>query len=86
MRSDKYDTMQEAADHFGVTVRTIRNWASAGKFPIYKLPSGRGLRVRIPEIEQAVRRLPTAQPTPVRRAVPPTHGHAPGRHGYTSRP
>ena len=56
----RYHSLYEAADHFGVTVRTVRNWASEGRFNLYELPGGRAKRVRISEIEEAVRIVPTA--------------------------
>jgi excisionase family DNA binding protein len=54
-----YCTLEDAAEYFGVTPRTIRNWASIGKITLYRLPAGRTLRVRIDEIEAALRVVPT---------------------------
>jgi len=54
-----YSSLEDAAEIFGVTPRTIRNWASIGKVTLYRLPAGRTLRVRIDEIEAALRVVPT---------------------------
>lgn len=54
-----YSSLKDAADYFGVTPRTLRNWASAGKITLYRGPAGRTLRVRISEIESALRVVPT---------------------------
>jgi excisionase family DNA binding protein len=58
-RVSHYSTLEEAAEYFGVTPRTIRNWGSIGKINLYRLPAGRTLRVRIDEIEAAMRVVPT---------------------------
>lgn len=55
----RYNSLKDAADYFGVTPRTLRNWASAGKITLYRGPAGRTLRVRISEIESALRVVPT---------------------------
>jgi excisionase family DNA binding protein len=58
-----YSTLEEAAEYFGVNPRTIRNWGSSGKIKLYRLPAGRTLRVRIDEIEGAMRVVPTVGTT-----------------------
>lgn len=57
----RYSTLEAAAEVFGVTPRTIRNWAAAGRFPLYRLPGGRTLRVRIDEIEDSLKIVPTGR-------------------------
>lgn len=51
--------MTDAAEHFGVTTRTLRNWAAAGAFPIYRGPAGRTLRVKLDEVEASLHVVPT---------------------------
>jgi excisionase family DNA binding protein len=58
-----YSTLEDAAAYFGVVPQTIRNWGRAGKFKLYRLPGGRSLRVRIDEIEAALRVVPTVRRT-----------------------
>jgi excisionase family DNA binding protein len=51
--------LEDAAIYFGVTARTLRNWGSAGRITLYRLPGGRTLRVRLDEIESALKVVPT---------------------------
>jgi excisionase family DNA binding protein len=55
-----YATQKQAADHIGVTVRTIRNWISEGLITGYKLPGGRAIRVDLDEITNKMKAMPTA--------------------------
>jgi excisionase family DNA binding protein len=59
--STHYHSLNAAAEYFDVTPRTLRNWASAGLITLYRLPAGRTLRVRLDEIETALRVVPTVQ-------------------------
>lgn len=59
----RYSSLAEAGIYFGVDAKTIRNWAGKGKFRLYELPGGRTKRVRIDEIEAALRVVPTARRT-----------------------
>jgi len=54
-----YVSLEDAAIYFGVTARTLRNWGSAGRITLYRLPGGRTLRVRLDEIESALKVVPT---------------------------
>jgi excisionase family DNA binding protein len=40
-----YVTQQQAADHFGVTARTIRNKIAEGIITGYRIPGSRAIRV-----------------------------------------
>ena len=54
----RYVSLEAAATYFGVTARTLLNWSRAAKFPRYEMPGGRTVRVRIDEIEAAIREIP----------------------------
>jgi excisionase family DNA binding protein len=51
-------TMDQAAEHLGVTVRTIRNYVASGALPAYRL-GPRGVRVREADVEALLRPIPT---------------------------
>jgi predicted site-specific integrase-resolvase len=55
---EPYVSLSDAGQHFGVKARSIKNWGEAGKFPLYRLPGGRTLRVRLSEVEAAMRTVP----------------------------
>jgi excisionase family DNA binding protein len=59
----RYSSLEDAAAYFGVGPQTIRNWGSEGRIKLYRLPGGRTLRVRIDEIEAALRVVPTVKRT-----------------------
>lgn len=56
--SRRLATQQQAAEHFGVTDRTIRAWISKGYLTGFRLPSGRAIRVDLNEIENAAKVIP----------------------------
>jgi excisionase family DNA binding protein len=53
-----YVTQQRAADHVGVTPRTIRNWISEGHITGYRLPGARAIRIDLDELEAKMRVMP----------------------------
>lgn len=52
-------TQAEAADYLGVTDRTIRNYIASGRLSGYRL-GRRAVRVDARELDQILRRIPTA--------------------------
>jgi excisionase family DNA binding protein len=62
-RRRQLTTQQQAAAHFQVHERTIRNWISEGLITGYRLPTGRAIRVDLAEIEQMIKAIPTVRAT-----------------------
>jgi excisionase family DNA binding protein len=54
-------TLQEAAEHYGVSVKTIRRYIAEGRLRAYKLGS-RTIRVSLDDVEALARPIPAAQP------------------------
>lgn len=53
---DKYLTIQELAQHFTVSVSTVRAWLRTGAIPEDKyLKIGNTYRFKLPEVETALR-------------------------------
>ena len=52
-------TQAEAAEYFGVTDRTIRNYIARGQLTGYRL-AGRSVRVDASELDKLLRPIPTA--------------------------
>ena len=52
-------SQQEAADHLGYSVRTIRNYIAQGLLPAYRSKGGRGIRVRGADLDGLFERVPT---------------------------
>lgn len=50
-------TRQEAARHYGVTVRTLDRWIDAGRVPAYRV-GDRMVRVRVDDLDGALERIP----------------------------
>lgn len=67
----RYVTQQQAADHFQVHVRTIRNWISKGLVTGYRLPGQRAVRVDLDEMLRAMRVIPTTLARPGHKAFGP---------------
>jgi excisionase family DNA binding protein len=55
----RFGTIEEAANYFAVSTRTIRRWASQGHIHLYRL-GGRTTRVDLNEIATLAVRVPTA--------------------------
>ncbi len=58
-RPPKYVTQQDAAKHFGVHPRTIRNWIARGLITGFRLPGARAIRVNLIEVEHMLMIVPT---------------------------
>lgn len=56
------DSIQHAAERFGVTTRTVRHWIATGEITGYRLPGGRLIRVDMSEIEGKISPIPTSGP------------------------
>lgn len=63
MSRARYESIQDAAERLDVDPRTIRRAIAAGKITGYRV-GGRLLRVRIDEIDNWVRPIPTAAAAP----------------------
>jgi len=58
---DRYVSLDEAAERFGVSARTLRRRIADGVLPAYRMAPGRLVKVRLNEAEAALlRRIPTA--------------------------
>lgn len=53
-------SLQEAADIYGVSVKTVRRRIAEGHLPGYRLRGTRGIRVRSSELDVLLRPIPTA--------------------------
>lgn len=63
-RREPFVTIQFVARHLGVTPRTIRNYISEGYFPAYRIRGARGVRLRLSEVDAAMRLIPTSKARP----------------------
>ena len=54
-----YLTLEEAAELMSLSTKTIRRRISDGTIPAYRC-GGRHIRIRLDELEDALRRIPTA--------------------------
>lgn len=59
--SHRYATIRRAAEEFGVTHHTIRNYIKRAYFPVYRLPGVKDACVDINEVRVALDRLPAAR-------------------------
>lgn len=59
-------SLDEAADLFGVTSRTVRNLIARGTLTGYKIAGLRATRVRLDEVRALVEPIPTTRPREVR--------------------
>jgi len=50
-------SLQEAADHVGMSVKTLRRMISAGNLPAYRL--GKAVRIKPEDLEATLQRIPT---------------------------
>jgi excisionase family DNA binding protein len=57
-----YISLQEAAQVTGLSTRTIRRRISDGTVPAYQLGKS-SIRIRLDELEKALRRIPSARRT-----------------------
>lgn len=64
-------TMEVAARKYRVTTKTIRNWISKGLICGFRLPSGRGVRVDLNELDRVMRTIPTTVARPGNRIYGP---------------
>ena len=55
-----YLSLEEAAEVMSLSVKTIRRRISDGTLPAYRY-GGRSIRIRLDELEAALRRIPTAR-------------------------
>lgn len=53
-------TIAFVASILGVTPRTIRNYISQGHFPAYRIPGTRGVRLRMSDVQSAMKVIPTS--------------------------
>lgn len=51
-------TPQQAADHLGITDRTLRRYIARGQLPAYRM-GNRVIRVRLGDVEALLRPIPT---------------------------
>lgn len=69
MTEDKYVTIDQVAQHFLVSISTIRAWVRTGVIPkTHYLKVGNTFRFRLPEVDAAVRAYNVAKqrrPDPV---------------------
>ncbi len=56
----RFVSQSAAADHLGVTVRTIRRYITDGLLPAYRVGPRGDIRIRPEDLERLVRRVPTA--------------------------
>ncbi|MCB0889204.1 MAG: helix-turn-helix domain-containing protein [Nocardioidaceae bacterium] len=49
----------EAAEHMGVSTRTLRTWVSQGRIAAYRAPGGRLVRFKEADLDACMRRVPT---------------------------
>ncbi len=56
-----YVSLEEAAEIMSLSTRTIRRRISDGTIPAYQC-GRRSIRVRLDELESALRRIPSARP------------------------
>jgi len=68
--SRRYVTQQEAAKHFMVTDRTIRNWIGAGYIAGYRF-GPRQIRVDLNEIEAMLKLIPAGKAKDGRKVYGP---------------
>jgi hypothetical protein len=62
--SRRFATLYRAAQEFGVSHYTIRNYIIKGYFPVYRLPGVKGACVDINEVREALVNLPAAKARP----------------------
>jgi excisionase family DNA binding protein len=53
-------SLADAAEHVGVTTRTLRRWIAAGTLPAYRV-GPRLVRVDLGDVEELMRPIPTVQ-------------------------
>ncbi|MCG5431190.1 helix-turn-helix domain-containing protein [Mycobacterium sp. MYCO198283] len=46
----RYLTVNEVADHYRTTARTVQRWIREGRLPATRLPGGRSYRIRAEDI------------------------------------
>lgn len=51
-------TLEEVAEHLGVTTKAVRNWIATGALPASRVGS-RGIRIRECDVEAMLRPIPT---------------------------
>ncbi|MGN6204112.1 helix-turn-helix transcriptional regulator [Humibacter sp.] len=54
-------TIAFIASYLGVTDRSVRNYISQGLFPGYRIPGTRGVRIRLSEVQRAMKTIPAAR-------------------------
>jgi len=54
-------TQKTAAERYGISDRTIRNYISRGIIRGYRLPGGRAIRVDLDELDAALTEIPAVQ-------------------------
>lgn len=52
-------SLQHAADHLRVHVRTVHNYIGKGYFAVYERPGAKGWLVDLDEVDAAMRLIPT---------------------------
>lgn len=56
----KWLTVEQAAEHLSLSVRTIRQYRATGKLPAYKVAGERALRFRVEDVDAL---MELAEPT-----------------------
>jgi excisionase family DNA binding protein len=57
-------TIATVASFLDVNERTVRNYISRGLFPAYRIPGTRGVRLKLNEVRQSMRLIPTSVARP----------------------
>lgn len=52
-------SIQESADHLGVSTKTIRRYVSHGTLPARRIAGSRLIRIRRTDLDQMLRPIPT---------------------------
>ena len=52
---DEYLTVSEAAAYLGVARNTMRNWATAGKIPVYRNPVNRYRLYKVSDLDELLK-------------------------------
>lgn len=57
-RREPLITVEAVAAQLGVHPRSVRNYISKGLFPAYRIPGTRGVRLKLSEVNAALRLIP----------------------------
>jgi len=63
-RREALVTIANVATHLGVTPRSVRNYITQGLFPAYRIPGTRGVRLKLSEVNAAMKIIPASVARP----------------------